>query len=255
LSHPTPTFVAAAIATSDGRMYAMPTLSPGQAERLRRLERRAGRQETARRRLPNDRRRRSRRHRATLDRIARLRAREARIREDFIHNLSTEIAKSHGMVAMERLDVQAMTGSAAGTIDQPGSNVRQKAGLNRAILAAGWGELRRQLAYKCERSGACIDDQVPARGSSQACAHCGEVDAASRDGRVFRCTTCGHTNDADVNAARVILARALAAHEDGGRAARRSAGSPRRRPGTEPRTAPREAVSDAAHDLAGIPRL
>lgn len=246
--------VAAAVATSDERTYAKPTLAAGQANRLRRLERRAGRQEAARRKRPNHRRGRSARHQRALDAIARLRAREARIKNDFLHKLSTDLAKSHGLVAVENLDVSGMTRSARGTVAEPGRNVAAKRALNRAILGAGWGELRRQLAYKCDRSGAALVE-VRAAYSSQECAECGTVDAASRDGRLFRCTACGHGDDADVNAARVILARALSAHEDGGRAVRRSAGSPRRRPGREPRTARREAVSATAGDLAGIPRL
>jgi putative transposase len=227
--------VAAVVATSDGRTYAMSGLPPGQAERLRRLGRKAGRQETARRHRPNGQRRRSARHQRTLDAIAKLRAREARIRRDFLHKLTTDLAKSHGMVAIESLDVAALTGSARGSVDEPGTNVRAKAALNRAILAQGWGELRRQLAYKCERHGGQLVDDVPARDTSRRCAECGEIDAASRSGRRFTCTACGHTDDADINAARVILARALSGHEDGGRAARRSAGSRRRRP--RPRTA------------------
>jgi putative transposase len=246
--------IAAAVATSAGETHVMATLPPGQAKRMRNLERRAGRQETARRRRPSARRRRSRRHQATLDAIARLRAREARIRSDFLHKLSTDLAKSHGLVAIERLDVAAMTRSASGTLAEPGRYVAAKRGLNRAILASGWGELRRQLAYKCERSGSALIE-VRAAYSSRECARCGTVAAGSRNGRRFRCVSCGHDDDADVNAARVILARALRAHEDGGRAVRRSAGSPRRRLGREPRTAPREAAGAAAGELAGTPRV
>ena len=68
--------VAASVALSTGALCRCPELRGGQAERLRRLSRKAGRQETARRRRPNDQRRRLRRHRRTLDAIGRLRARD-----------------------------------------------------------------------------------------------------------------------------------------------------------------------------------
>jgi len=197
--------VTATVALSTGELRSVPRLPPGQAQRLHRLTRRAGRQETARRRRPPNERRRSRRHQRTIDEIARLRGREARIRRDFLHELSTEITKSHGVCVIERLDVRALTRSARGTLAEPGANVTAKRGLNRAVLAQGWGELRRQLAYKCERHGGQLVE-VPAPYTSQTCAECGAVDGASRHGPRFACVRCGHRADADVNAARNILA-------------------------------------------------
>jgi|SRR5450631_4270387 putative transposase len=143
--------VAASVALSTGALCRCPELRGGQAERLRRLRRlrrKAGRRETAGRRRPNDRRRRSMRHQRTLDQIARLRARETRIRNDFLHKLSTELANSHGLIVIEDLRIKNLTGSAKGTLAEPGVNVAQKRGLNHSILAQGWGELHRQLAYK-----------------------------------------------------------------------------------------------------------
>jgi putative transposase len=233
--------VVAVVATSAGDLFAMPALPPGQAERLRRLQRKAGRQETTRRRRANGERRRSRRHQRTLEGIARLRAREARIRADFLHKLSTNLAKSHGAVVLEKLDVVAMTRSARGSAEEPGTRVAAKRGLNRAILGSGWGELRRHLAYKCQRHGSVLME-VPAAYSSQECAECRAIDPANRRGRLFHCVACGHADDADINAARVILARAISPHEDGGRAVRRSAGSRRPGPGCEPRTPDRPAA-------------
>ena len=68
-----------------------------------------------------------------------------------------------------------MTRSARGTIDQPGRNIRQKSGLNRAILDAGFSEFRRQLAYKTTWYGsrlAVVDRFYP---SSKTCSTCGAV--------------------------------------------------------------------------------
>jgi putative transposase len=87
--------------------------------------------------------------------------------------------------------------------------VRQKAGLNRAILDQGWGAFRVMLGYKlADRGGKLIE--VPAAYTSQTCAVCGVVDAASRQDQArFVCTGCGHEANADTNAAINILQRGL----------------------------------------------
>ncbi|MCY4429856.1 MAG: transposase [Rhodospirillales bacterium] len=86
--------------------------------------------------------------------------------------------------------------------EQPGANVRQKAGLNRSILQTGWGDLRGMLAYKAVTVVA-----VNPAYTSQTCHACGHVSAASRPCQArFECVSCGHTAQADVNAARNILA-------------------------------------------------
>jgi putative transposase len=228
--------VANTITLSTGHHQRCPGLPPGQLARLRRLTRRAGRQETVRRR-PVDQCRRSRRHQRTLTEIAKLRAREARIRNDFLHDRSTDIAKHHGVVVIEDLNMRAMTRSAKGTIDQPGTGVRAKAGLNRAILAQGWGKLRHQLAYKLERRGGRLIP-VNARYTSQECARCGTIDSRSRTSQAaFRCVACGHRDHADVNAARVLLARAgYADREDRGRTRPWQRAEPSEKHGDEART-------------------
>jgi putative transposase len=229
--------VANTIALSTGHCHRCPGLPPRQLARLRQLSRRAGRQETARRRRSADQRRRSRRHQRTVTAIAKLRAREARIRNDFLHNRTTDLAKNHGVVVIEHLDLRAMTRSAKGSIDQPGTGVRAKAGLNRAILAQGWGRLRHQLAYKLERRGGKLI-LVDARYTSQECAGCGTIDSRSRPSQaVFRCVACGHRAHADVNAAQVLLARAgYADREDRGQTRPWQRAEPSEMHGDEART-------------------
>lgn len=200
--------VTSTVALSTGELRSCPGLPHGQGRRLQRLARKAGRQETARRHRPNDQRRRSARHQRTLDQLAGLRAREARIRRDFLHKLTADLAKNHGLVAIEALRVKNLTRSAKGTIEVPGVNVAQKRGLNRAILRQGWGQLAELLAYKTARAGGALV-KVGAAYTSQTCAECGVVDRASRHGARFRCTACGHAANADVNAARNILAAGL----------------------------------------------
>lgn len=197
--------VSVSVADSTGGLHNCPRLRPGEAQRLRRRRRKAGRQETARRHRPNAQRQRSRRHSRTLAAKARLEAREARIRNDFLHKLTTTIAKSHGLVAIEDLRVKHMARSAKGITEKLRVRVAQKRGLNRSILTSGWGELVRQLVYKTAWHGGELV-KVPAAYTSQTCAECGHVDAASRRGALFVCTGWGHRAHADTNAARNILA-------------------------------------------------
>jgi len=99
-----------------------------------------------------------------------------------------------------------MRGGKGRPVERPGKKVRQKAGLNRAILDQGWAEFRRQLEYKCAARGGAVVP-VPAAYTSQTCNHCGHVAADNRPTQArFACVACGHTENADINAAKNILA-------------------------------------------------
>lgn len=98
--------------------------------------------------------------------------------------------------------------------EQPGAYLRNraraKAGLNRGILASCWGRLAARTEQKAAASGAAVS-YVDPRFTSQQCRMCGHTATENRDSQaVFRCISCGHTDHADVNAARNILARGLA---------------------------------------------
>lgn len=187
-----------------------PSLTDGEQRRLLGLERRMARQLTYARRHNAG--RYSKRLRRSIDQIAALRTRQARRRQDFTHRLTTDLAQNHSLVAIEDLKVNNMTRSVRGTVDAPGSRVAAKAGLNRAVLDNCPGERRRQLEYKCAWYGSQLS-AVPAPRTSQTCTRCGAVDPASRPGcgREFACTSCGHTDHADHNAAGTILQRAIEA--------------------------------------------
>jgi len=135
--------------------------------------------------------------------IARLRAREADRRKDWAEKASTDIAQRFDVIRVEDLRITAMTRSAKGTQDNPGRNVRQKAGLNRGILRSGWGLLVRRLEQKAPGR---VERITPAF-TSQRCSACGQVDGKSRESQaVFRCTVCGYACNADINAAKNIAA-------------------------------------------------
>lgn len=141
--------------------------------------------------------------------LARQREREANQRRDHGHKLSRQLVDRFDLIAHENLNVRNMLRSARGTVEQPGINVAQKRGLNREISDQGWSQFLSFLAYKAEEAGRQVI-AVPPPNTSRTCAECTHVDARSRNGSRFRCTACSHTADADVNAAQVILARALA---------------------------------------------
>ncbi|MCY4520704.1 MAG: transposase, partial [Caldilineaceae bacterium] len=93
---------------------------------------------------------------------------------------------------------------AKGTREAPGTNVKAKSGLNRVILASGWGQLERKLAYKAGHVA-----QVDPASASQPCSRCGHVAQATRPSQaVFACQACGWALNADHNAAINILVRA-----------------------------------------------
>lgn len=147
--------------------------------------------------------------------IGRLHQRIAETRKTVLHQVSTAISKNHAVVVLEDLRVQNMTASARGTVEVPGRKVRQKAGLNKAILDQGWGTLLRLLEYKLQWRGGMLLRVDPAY-TSQICPVCGAVDAENRKSQaVFRCRHCGHTDHADVNAAKNILARGITAGHAG----------------------------------------
>lgn len=148
-------------------------------------------------------------------RIAKLNGKAANCRRDYLHKLSTTISKNHAVVVVEDLRVKSMTASARGTAEKPGRNVRQKAGLNKAILDQGWGEFVRQLGYKCEWAGGRLVKVNPAY-TSQTCSACGHCESGNRPSQaVFRCLRCGHEANADANAARNILAAGQAVNACG----------------------------------------
>ena len=120
-------------------------------------------------------------------RLARHHARVAALRRDHLHKLTTRLAKTHGRVVLEDLNVRGMLG-----------NHR----LARALADAGFAEFRRQLEYKCVWYGSELviaDRWFP---SSKRCSRCGVVKAElSLPERTFTCEAGGLTIDRDRNAA------------------------------------------------------
>lgn len=184
--------VALALAASDGTTVAAP-------QSLRLLELRARKAQ----RVLSRRKRGSRRYAKQRVVVASIMARAARIRRDWQHNATTEIARQNGVVVIEALQTRNMTRSASGCASGP------KRGLNRAILNIGWHTIELMLQYKMEERGGTLIKINPAY-TSQTCSACGNIDKDSRESQArFSCTSCGHTMNADHNAAINILRQGL----------------------------------------------
>lgn len=177
---------------SDGRLWDVPVLSPTEKCRRLRLQRKMARQVKGS----------NQRERTRLS-LAKLAARDADRRKDAIEKATTELARTVDIVRIEDLKVSNMMRSAKGVVEAPGANVAQKRGLNRSIARTGWTMFATRLEHK-------IGDRlerVPAAFTSQRCSCCGIVDRGSRENQAdFRCTSCGYTANADVNAANNIAA-------------------------------------------------
>jgi putative transposase len=184
--------VAVSAALSTGEMLHCPRLPARRQRRLKALERRLARAKRG-----------SNRRARTKLALARLKAHEADARKDWAEKLSTDLARRFDVIRVENLLVLNMTRSAEGTMGSPGRNVRSKAGLNREILASGWGILVKRLQQKAPGR---IEKINPAY-TSQRCSACGYMASENRKSQaVFACAACQHTCNADVNAAKNIAA-------------------------------------------------
>ena len=173
------------VATSDGHFYFLPDLEKKERRR-KRYQRKMARQVKG-----------SNRRKDTKKKLRKVSRKIANIRKSWIHKTTKEIAEKCGTAIVEDLKVKNMTASARGTAENPGKNVRQKAGLNRVMLDTGFGEIKRNLKYKCGR----LIEVNPAY-TSQTCSECGHTDRENRKSQArFLCVDCGFASNADTNAA------------------------------------------------------
>lgn len=117
-------------------------------------------------------------------------------RKDFLHKLTTQLVRENQTIVVEDLAIK---------------NMVKNHKLALSISDANWGEIVRQLAYKCEWYGReliKIDRWFP---SSKRCGNCGHiVDKMPLDIREWECPKCGINHDRDINASKNILAAGLA---------------------------------------------
>jgi putative transposase len=148
----------------------------------------------------------------------RIRAREARrrahqraanARTNHIHHVSKWLVANYDLIAHEDLKISNMARSAKGTVEAPGTNVKQKASLNRSIMDAAWGQLIWQLTYKAEKAGKWVVPVNPWQ-TSQKCSGCGQIVPKKLAQRTHECG-CGLTIGRDHNAGLNILALGMSA--------------------------------------------
>ncbi len=189
--------VTVAVALSTGQMTSPAKLGGKEAERLLRLQRQLARAQKG-----------SNRRGRVKTQVARIKAREADRRGDWVEKTSTDLSRRFDVIRVEDLHTAGMTRSARGTIAEPGRNVRAKAGLNRGILANGWGALVARLEDKAPGR---VEKVNPAY-TSLTCNACKHIARESRKNQAdFECVACGHQDNADVNAARTVAERSTAA--------------------------------------------
>lgn len=199
--------VAVSAALSTGELLNCPGLSNRELERLRHLQRRL-----ARCRLGSNRRQR------VKTAIAKVHARAAGRRREWVEKTSTDLARRFDVIRVEDLRVAHMTKRPKPQPDPENSGRfllnrrRAKAGLNRSILANGWGALLRRLEDKAPGRIERVDPAY----TSQTCCVCGHCTPENRENQAaFRCVACGRQAHADVNAAINIAAgRAVSARRE-----------------------------------------
>ncbi|AOY84707.1 RNA-guided endonuclease TnpB family protein [Moorena producens JHB] len=121
-----------------------------------------------------------------VTRLARKHQRVANLRKDTLHKLTTYLAKNHGTIVIEDLNVSGMMANHK---------------LASSIADQGFYEFKRQLEYKCEWYGSqlvIVDRFYP---SSQLCSGCGHRQKMPLKIRTYNCCECGLILDRDLNAA------------------------------------------------------
>ena len=188
--------------TSEGDMHHLPGFTKGEKTRLYKLQRKLARQDKG-----------SKSREITKRSMASLRHREIDRHKDVIEKLTTNLARNYDQIMIEDLKISNMTRSAKGTLTEPGKNVAQKTGLNRAILNSGWGLFAQRLEHKAAGRVTKINPAY----TSQTCNACRNACRKNRESQaIFHCRNCGHEANADVNAALNIKAAGQAVSASGG---------------------------------------
>jgi putative transposase len=177
--------VTSLIATSNGDKVSNPKYFKRLYKKLRRVQKALSRKQKGS----------NNRYKARL-KVAKVHGQITDARTDFLHKLTTQLVRENQTIAVEDLAVK---------------NMVKNHKLANSISDAAWGELVRQLTYKCQWYGrelVKIDRYFP---SSKRCGNCGHiVEKLPLNVREWDCPKCGAKHDRDLNAANNILAAGLA---------------------------------------------
>ncbi|MET9427439.1 MULTISPECIES: RNA-guided endonuclease TnpB family protein [unclassified Streptomyces] len=177
--------LAALVTLDDGRKLEHPRLLKKYAKQLADLQRQLHRKERG-----------SKNRGKVRQRIARLYALIGDVRRDMLDQFTTRLVRENQVLVVEELPIANLMRPAVG------KGRRRKAKLNQSIKDAAWGELLRQLRYKCEwygRTLVIVDRFFPSTRRCSACHTKGpRLDVSVRE---WSCEECGMVHDRDVNAA------------------------------------------------------
>jgi putative transposase len=244
--------VAKVVTRSDGRFHHQVFARGREVEHAATLQRRLARTRKG-----------SARRRHAAAKLGKALAKVRRRRAGFAAKTAHTLATSFELIVFEALATTNMTAAVAPRPD-PGrsgaflpNGAASKSGLNRSILDKGWHRIESATRGKARYTGTQVITVSPAY-TSQTCNVCTVVDRKSRQSQaVFRCTSCGHTEHADVNAAKNILTAGRAEHSPPRPGARAGARKPRNRVGRKAnrQATAAQAAAQTEPELAGIPRL
>lgn len=126
--------------------------------------------------------------------VSRIHERIANRRNDFAHKISRQLVDNYGLIAVEDLNIKEMV---------------QDRIYSKSIHDVAWNALLQMTQSKAEEAGCCVV-LIDPHYTSQTCSSCGHVDKDNRKTQAkFVCLKCGHSENADVNAAKNILGLGL----------------------------------------------
>ena len=124
---------------------------------------------------------------------------------DKYNKITSELTNKFDLIVVEDLNSKIMTKSSKGTLEKHGKNVKQKSGLNKAILNTSFYQLISQLDYKTMLNGKLFV-KVPPQYTSKTCSKCGTINNNLKlSDRIFVCPTCEHTEQRDIQSSHNIL--------------------------------------------------
>lgn len=186
------------ITTDQGREVAPPKLFRKEQRNLKRLQRKASRQQKG-----------SNNQKKTYKKIARQHEGIRRSRNAFNHKLSTKIVREYAGIVMEDIKIQNLTRKPKAKKREDSSGYEQngakrKAGLNKSFADTALGDLISKIETKCKDTDREFV-KVSANYTTVDCSNCGAKIKKALSERTHCCTECGYKDSRDSNAAKNIL--------------------------------------------------
>lgn len=155
----------------------------------------------------------SKKRRYAYQHLARLENKVANQRNDYQWKTAKKLVNTVNLLVFENLNIKGMSARWKPKKDDlTGRYIKNgaaaKSGLNKAILDAGWGELKQKIRVMSEKAGVIFHEVNP-KHTSQECSCCYYISPTNRDKERFLCEHCGYFCDADVQASINIRERGL----------------------------------------------